>query len=102
MYDLKQIYWWEGMKKDIKDYVANCPNCQQVKEEHLKLGNFTKIIDVLTLKWEAINMDFLVGLPNTRRQHESISIIVDSITKYAHFIPVKSTQRVKDFAILLY
>ena len=66
-HDLKQIYWWDSMKKYIKDYVANSPNCQWVKEEYLKLGNFTNIIEVLTLKWEAINMDFVVGLPNTRR-----------------------------------
>ena len=35
-YDLKQIYWWDGMKKDIAEYVAKCPNCQEVKVEHLK------------------------------------------------------------------
>ncbi|XP_069147107.1 uncharacterized protein [Solanum lycopersicum] len=35
-HDLKQIYWWDGMKKDIAEYVAKCPNCQEVKVEHLK------------------------------------------------------------------
>ena len=42
------------MKKDIAKYVAKCPNCQQVKAEHLKTGGLTQIIEVLTWEWEAI------------------------------------------------
>ena len=46
--------------------MATCPNCQQVKAEYLKTGGLTQIIKVLTWKWEAINMDFVVVLPRTR------------------------------------
>lgn len=46
-HDLKQIYWWDGMK-DIAEYVAKCPNCQQVKAKHLKPGGLTQIIEVRT------------------------------------------------------
>ena len=60
-HDLKQIYWWDGMKKDIAEYVAKCLNCQQIKAEHLKPGSLTQIIDFPTWKWESINMDFVVG-----------------------------------------
>ena len=66
-YYLKQIYWWDGIKKDSADYVAKCPNCQQIKEKHLKPGGLTKIIEVPTWKWGAINMDFVVCLRKTRR-----------------------------------
>ncbi|XP_069146984.1 uncharacterized protein [Solanum lycopersicum] len=45
-HDLKQIYWWDGMKKDIAEYVAKCPYCQQVKAEHLKYSCLTQIIEV--------------------------------------------------------
>ena len=45
-------------------------------------------------------MDFVVGLLRTRRQHDTIWVIVDKRTKYAHFIPVKSTYRVEDYAKL--
>ena len=49
-HDLKQNYWWDGMKKDIAEDVAKCPNCQQVKAEHLKPGCLTQIIKVPTSK----------------------------------------------------
>ena len=80
--------------------MATCPNCQQVKAEHLKPGGLTLIIEVPTWKWEAINKDFVVGLPRTRRQHDSIWVIVDRMTKSSNFIPVKSTYRAEDYARL--
>ncbi|WMV41365.1 hypothetical protein MTR67_034750 [Solanum verrucosum] len=60
--DLREIYWWNGMKKDIAEFVAKCPNCQQVKVEHQKLGGLSQDISIPTLKWEDLNMDFIVGL----------------------------------------
>ena len=49
-HDLKKIYWWDGTKKDIANYVAKCTNCQQVKADHLKPGGLTQIIEVPTWK----------------------------------------------------
>ncbi|XP_069146097.1 uncharacterized protein [Solanum lycopersicum] len=60
-HDLKQIYWWDGMKKDIAEYVAKCPNCQQVKEEYIKTGSQTQIIEnsyAYNKKWP---LEFDVG-----------------------------------------
>ena len=76
------------------------PNCQQVKAEHLKPCCLTQMIEVSTWKWEAINMDFVVGISKTRRQHDSIWVIMDRMTKYSNFIPVKSTYRAEDNARL--
>ena len=47
-HNLKQIYWWDGMKKYIDEYVARYPNFQQVKAEHLKPGGPTPMIEVPT------------------------------------------------------
>ena len=74
-HDLREIYWWEGMKKDIAKFVAKCLNCKQVKAEHQKLGGLLQEIKVLTWKWEDINMDFVVGLPGTQRQYGSIWVV---------------------------
>ena len=45
-HDLKLIYWWDGMKNNIAEYVAMCPNFKQGKAEHLKPGGLTQIIEV--------------------------------------------------------
>ncbi|WMV45825.1 hypothetical protein MTR67_039210, partial [Solanum verrucosum] len=79
--DLWEVYWWNGMKKDIACFVAKCPNCQQVKVEHKKSRDLSQDIEIPTWKWEDVNMDFVVGLPHTRRQHDSICVIVDRMTK---------------------
>ena len=63
--DLREVYWWNVLKKDIAGFVAKCPNCQQVKAEHLKLGGLFQDINIPTWKWEEVNMDFVVGLPCT-------------------------------------
>ena len=46
--DLREVYWWNDMKRDIADFVSKCPNCQQVKVEHQKLGGMTQEIDIPT------------------------------------------------------
>ena len=63
--DLREVYWWDGLKRDIEEFVARCPNCQQIKVEHLKTSGLTKVMDKPTWKWEEINIDFIVGLPRT-------------------------------------
>ena len=70
--DLKKIYWWEGMKRDIYKFVVESPNCQLVKAKHLKPGGLTQSNEIPTEKWVAINMDMMVGLPRTRKLHDSI------------------------------
>ena len=98
--DLRDIYWWNGMKRDIAEFVAKCPNCQQVKIEHQKPGGLAQEIEIPTWKWEMINMDFVVGLPKSKRHFDSIWVIVDRMTKSAHFLPVKTSYSAEDYAKL--
>ncbi|WMV49722.1 hypothetical protein MTR67_043107 [Solanum verrucosum] len=60
----------------------------------------TQKINIPTWKWEVINMDFIIGLPRTRRQHDSICVIVDKVTKSVRFLAVKTTNSVEDYAKL--
>ncbi|CAN4125159.1 unnamed protein product [Withania somnifera] len=71
-HDLKEVYWWENMKKDIAEFVAQCPNCQQVKIEHQKPGGYMQPIEIPTWKWDMINMDFITGPPRSFRKFDSI------------------------------
>ena len=88
------------MKRDIEEFVSKCPNCQQAKVEHQKPGGMTQEIDIPTWKWDVINMDFITGLPRTRRQHDSIWVIVDRMTKSSRFLAVKTTYSAEDYAKL--
>ena len=47
-HDLREVYWWNGMKRDIADFVSKCPSCQQVKVEHQKPGGMNQEIDTPT------------------------------------------------------
>ena len=98
--DRRGVYWLNGMKRDIEEFVSKCPNCQQVKVEHQKLGGMTEEIDIPTWKWGVINMDFITRLPRTRIQHDSIWVIVDKMTKSFRFLAVKTTYSAEDYAKL--
>ncbi|KAH0641167.1 hypothetical protein KY285_037753 [Solanum tuberosum] len=95
--DLRELYWWNGMKKGIAEFVAKCPNCQQVKVEHQQPGGLAQNIKLSEWKWEMINMDFITSLPRSRRQHHSIWVIVDRMTKSAHFLPIKTSHSAEDY-----
>jgi hypothetical protein len=89
--DLKTRYWWNGMKRDVVEYIALCDTCQRVNAEHQRPARLLQPLKILEWKWEEIGMDFIVGLPRTQAGYDSIWVIVDRLTKVAHFIPVKTT-----------
>jgi len=86
--DLRQHYWWRRMKKDIVEYVARCLNYQQVKYEHQSLGGLLQQMTIPKWKWEHITMDFIVELPWTLQNFDAVWVIVDRLSKTAHFILV--------------
>jgi hypothetical protein len=89
--DLKQKYWWYGLKKDAASHVALCDVCQRVQAEHQRPSGLLHPLKIPEWKWEEIGMDFIVGLPRTSAGYDSIWVIVDMLNKVAHFILVKTT-----------
>ncbi|GJT19402.1 putative reverse transcriptase domain-containing protein [Tanacetum coccineum] len=77
-YDLRDRYWWPGMKKDIAKYQP----------------------EILVWKWEGIAMDFVTKLPRTISGHDTIWVIVDQLTKSAHFLPMREDYKMERLAIL--
>ena len=97
---LKEHYWWNGMKKEIASFVPRCLTCQQVKAEHLRPMGKIQLLPIPVWKWEKITMDFVIGLPQTQRQHDVIWVIVDRLTKSAHFLPVNVEDSLEKLAQL--
>ena len=87
---LREHYWWKGMKKEIVDFVSRCLTCQQMKAKHQKPAGKIQPLLIPVWKWDKIVMDFVTGLPRTRRQHDAIWVIVDKLTKSVHFLPVSN------------
>ena len=87
--DLKQMFWWPGLKKEVADYVSKCLTCQKVKVEHQKPSGTLQPLEIPQWKWEQISMDFVTGLPRTSTEHDPIWVIVDMLTESTHFLPIR-------------
>jgi hypothetical protein len=85
------------MRREIARYVSECDICQRVKASHLKIAGVLQPLPIPSWKWEDISMDFIVGLPNTSQRYDSIWVIVDRLTKTAHFLPVHTTYNAKKY-----
>jgi len=97
---LRKDYFWPRMKKQVIEYLARCLECQQIKAEHQHPAGLLQPLPIPEWKWETISMDFITGLPQTRKNHDSIMVVVDKLSKEAHFIPVHSTYKAVQIAHL--
>jgi transposase InsO family protein len=89
--DVKQSYSWPGMKRDIAKYVAECDVCRRVKAEHQRPTGVLKPLDIPYWKWDKIEMDFVTGFPKSKRGNDAIFVVIDRLSKVAHFLPVKES-----------
>nr|GFB48132.1 retrotransposon protein, putative, Ty3-gypsy subclass [Tanacetum cinerariifolium] len=97
-HDLKQHFWWSGMKRDVATFVSKCLICQQVKIEHQRASGLLQPLDIPVWKWDEISMDFVTGLPWIQRGHDTIWVVVDHLTKSAHFLPIRKDYSVSKLA----
>ncbi|GJT36822.1 reverse transcriptase domain-containing protein [Tanacetum coccineum] len=99
-YDLRDRYWWPGMKKDIAEYVSKCLTCLKVKTEHQRPYGLLQQPEIPVWKWEGIAMDFVTKLPRTSSGHDTIWVIMDRLTKSAHFLPMREDYKMDRLARL--
>ncbi|KAA0065937.1 ty3-gypsy retrotransposon protein [Cucumis melo var. makuwa] len=98
--DLKRVYWWRNMKREVAEFVSKCLVCQQVKAPRQKPTGLLQPLSVPEWKWENVSMDFITGLPRTLRGFTVIWVMVDRLTKSAHFVSGKSTYTASKWAQL--
>jgi hypothetical protein len=87
-HDLRQQFWWTRMKREAARYVSECDTCRKVKADYMKPGGLLQPLSILDWKCDDISMDFIVGLPMMAHKFDSIWVIVDRLSKSAHFIPI--------------
>ncbi|GJS43166.1 putative reverse transcriptase domain-containing protein [Tanacetum coccineum] len=87
--DLRRLYWWPNMKAEIATYVSKCLTCAKVKIEYQKPSGLLVQPEIPQWKWENITMDFVTKLPKTTTGQDTIWVIVDRLTKSAHFLPMR-------------
>ncbi|GJX38835.1 reverse transcriptase domain-containing protein [Tanacetum coccineum] len=97
-YDLRDLYWWPGMKRDIAEYVSRCLTCSKIKAEHQKPSGFLQQPEIPEWKWEKITMDFVTKLPKSSSGHDTIWVVVDRLTKSAHFLPIREDYKTEKLA----
>ncbi|GJW17056.1 putative reverse transcriptase domain-containing protein [Tanacetum coccineum] len=99
-YDLRDRYCWPGIKKDIAEYVSKCLTCLKVKAEHQRPFGLLQQPNISIWKWEGIAMDFVTKLARTSSGHDTIWVIMDRLTKFAHFLPMHEDYKMERLARL--
>lgn len=98
---MQQKYYWPSMARDIRSYCATCEMCMRTKTSRSKAQGLLHPLEVPDGRWKHITMDFVTSLPETKpHRHNAVMVIVDRLTKRAHFIATKSTATAQDTAKL--
>ncbi|GJV10442.1 putative reverse transcriptase domain-containing protein [Tanacetum coccineum] len=98
--DVKKLYWWPNMKADIATYVSKCLTCARVKAEHQRPSGLLVQPAIPEWKWDNITMDFITKLPKSSQGFDTIWVIVDRLTKSAHFLPIRENDPLDKLARL--
>ncbi|GJY28489.1 putative reverse transcriptase domain-containing protein [Tanacetum coccineum] len=98
--DMKKLYWWGNIKADVATYVSKCLTCARVKAEHQRPSRLLVQPEIPEWKWDNIMMDFITKLPKSSQGFDTIWVIVDRLTKSAHFLPIRENDPLDKLARL--
>nr|GEV41688.1 retrotransposable element Tf2 [Tanacetum cinerariifolium] len=98
--DMKKLYWWPNMKADIATYISKYLMCAKVKAEHQRPLRLSVQPAILVWKYDNITMDFITKLPKSSQGFDTIWVIVDRLTKSAHFLPIRENDPMDKLARL--
>nr|GEZ09134.1 reverse transcriptase domain-containing protein [Tanacetum cinerariifolium] len=98
--DMKKLYSWPNMKANIATYVSKCLTCARVKAEHQRPLGLLVQPAIPEWKWDNIMMGFITKLPKSPQGFDTIWVVVDQITKSAHFLPIRENDPLDKLARL--
>jgi hypothetical protein len=98
---LASHFFWPRMRRDVATFVSRCTTCQKAKSRLNPHGLYMPL-PIPSVPWEDISMDFVLGMPRTRKGHDSIFVVVDQFSEMTHFIPFLKTDDVTNIADLFF
>jgi hypothetical protein len=93
--------FWPGMRENIKRFMDICRICQHSKGKRQNASLY-QLLPIHERPWDAVSMDFILGLPRMQRGFDSIFVVVDRFSKIAHFIPCQKTSDATHIANLFF
>ena len=94
------MFWWPRLKRDITELVSKCLVCQKLKIKHQKPSVMLQPLEIPKWKCESVSMDFMMGLPKMQAGFDAIWVIIDRLTKSAHFLPIQASYPLEKLAQL--
>ncbi|GJP82904.1 hypothetical protein CLOP_g13127 [Closterium sp. NIES-67] len=88
---LQRNYYWPNMADDVRKYVSSCTACQIMKSSHQRAAGLLQLLDPPGRPWQQVTMDYVTGLPAGPSENDAILVVVDRLTKMAHFIACQQT-----------
>ncbi|CDJ62001.1 OSJNBa0074B10.8 protein, related [Eimeria necatrix] len=98
---LSKRYYWPGMRTYTNEYVESCTQCRASKSLNQKPAGLLQQLLIPSRRWSHVSLDFVTDLPLTTSGHDAILVVVDSLSKMAHFIPAKKSLSAADTVELL-
>ncbi|GJP78818.1 hypothetical protein CLOP_g9086 [Closterium sp. NIES-67] len=88
---LSRNYYWPDLPTDVQQYVTSCATCQRMKSSRLRPAGLLQLLEPPSRPWQQVTMDFVTGLPAGPSGNDAILVVVDRLTKMAHFAACKTT-----------
>ncbi|GKV13501.1 hypothetical protein SLEP1_g24501 [Rubroshorea leprosula] len=82
------LFYWKGLEKDVRQYIRQCDVCQRYKPKNTPTPGLLQPLPIPEAIWTQVSMDFITGLPKSYGK-DAIFVVVDRLTKYAHFIALQ-------------
>ncbi|KAJ1689340.1 hypothetical protein LUZ63_013495 [Rhynchospora breviuscula] len=96
---VKKLFYWPHLKQSVHDHVSACQNCQINKPERVPYPGLLQPLPIPDEAWKSVGLDFITGLPISRGK-DVILVVIDRLTKYGHFLPLKHPYTTSEVAQL--